>query len=134
MRKLHGSDPIAWVVAFFLLWGCQGVREFVRDPAGDDRIFTGDAGAFVNKEVIVQFRWGDPRVYDEAIPCVVLDVEENAILVRALHMHSTGYERSYSKLQELGKLHPVEGQAKVFRIRRDDIARIFESGTVLQSR
>lgn len=129
-RMLRGSNPIAWAVALCLICGCQEVRDFLRDPGGDDRIFTGDPNAFLGKEVIVQFRWGDRRVYGQAITCVVLGVEENEIIIRALHMHIPGNELRYSKLLRFGKLLPVKGQSEVFRIRRDDISRIFESAMV----
>ena len=117
---------LAVVAASALLSSCRSVRSFLRDPAGDDRIFTGDPNAFVGKEVIVQFRWGDPRMYGQALRCVVTRVEQAEIVVRGLLVDDPNYQRVYQKLLNLGKLTPVEDQAHVFRIRRDDIARIFE--------
>jgi hypothetical protein len=121
---------IAAVFAVCLVSGCQGVRNFLRDPAGDDRIFAGDPNLFLGKEVIVQFRWGDPGMYGAAITCVIVGVEAKEIVVRGLYMDTPADRMRYPKLLRLGKLLPVEGQPDVFRIRRDDICRIFESATV----
>jgi hypothetical protein len=125
----HRRNLIAWAVALCLLSSCQGTRSFLRDPGGDDRIFAGDPRVFVGKEVIVQFRWGDRRLYGQAIPCLVLGVDDDAIVVRRLHSDTLRMDQ-YSKLRQLDKLFPVEGQPDVFRIRRTDISRIFESAAV----
>lgn len=119
---------LAGVLALTLVC-CQGSRDFLRDPAGDDRVFKGDPTAFVGKEVILQFRWGDPKMYGQAIPCTILGVESDALVVRGLAMTKGSYPLTYSKLEELGKLSAVEGEPGVFRVRRNDISRIFEPTT-----
>lgn len=114
--------------------GCQSVRNFLRDPAGDDRIFAEDTSVFLGKEVIVQFRWGDPQMYGAAITCEILDVETEHIVVRGLYLDTPAGQARYPKLLALRKLLPVEGQPNVFRIQRTDIARIFESEAVRSKR
>jgi len=103
---------------------CQAVREHFRAP--DDRIFAGDPGAFQGKKVIVRFRWGDERMYGEAITCTLLGAEQDHIIVRGLEPEKRILQEDYEKLEELGKLRPVEGQRGVFRIHRNDINSIFE--------
>ena len=125
--------PRLLILAAFLLSlvsGCQSVRNFLRDPAGDDRIFAGDPRVFLGKEVIVQFRWGDPRLYGAAITCEILEVEPDHIVVRGLYMDTPASQARYPKLLALRKVFPVEGQPNVFRIQRADIARIFESEAI----
>lgn len=75
--------------------------------------------------MIVQFRWGDPRMYGQAISCIIVDVEESEIVVRALYMDGPGRRMQYPKLLKLGKLLPVAETSDVFRIRRIDISAIF---------
>lgn len=118
---------LASVLLAFSLVSCQGFREFLRDPAGDDRTFTGDPTAFVGKEVIVQFRWGEPEMYGAAIRCTILSVDPDVLVVRGAETTKGSYPTLYSKLEELGKLSAVEEEADVFRVRRDDINKIFES-------
>jgi len=108
---------------------CQGFRDVLRDPAGDDRVFEGDPTAFVGKEVILQFRWGDPAMYGQAIPCIILKVESETLVVRALSLTEGSYPLTYSRLEQLGQLSRVEGESDVFRVRRNEICRIFEPTT-----
>ena len=115
---------IGALLALCFTSACPAVREYLRDP--EDRIFAGDPGAFLGKKVIVKFRWGDRRMYGEAIFCILLGVEEDHIIVRGLHLDNPAIQADYVKLHELGKLLPVEGQPGVFRIHRTDINLIFE--------
>jgi hypothetical protein len=121
---------VAAALVLCLLSGCHGVLEFLGDPAGDDHIFPGDPNLFLGKEVIVQFRWGAPEMYGAAIPCVITRVEPGMLHVRALDMTKGSYPPLYAKLQRLGKLMPVEGEAEMFRIRRGDVSQIFERAVV----
>ena len=123
----RGAGLLASLLMAFSLVSCQGFREFLRDPAGDDSTFTGDPTAFVGKEVIVQFRWGDPEMYGTAIRCTILGVDRDVLVVRGSETTKGSYPALYSKLERLGRLSAVEGEADVFRIRRDDITKIFAS-------
>lgn len=114
------------VVAISLACSCQGASEFLRDPAGDDRVFAGDPAAFLGKEVILQFRWGAPEAYGAAIPCVILEVVPDAVIVKGLHTTEGSFPDLYSKLQRIGRLEPIAGHPDVFRVRRDHINTIFE--------
>jgi hypothetical protein len=114
------------VLALILVCGCQQFRQFMRDPAGDNHVFTGDPTVFVGKEVILQFRWGDPEMYGSAIRCLLLRVEPDALVVRGLKMTEGSYPLLYAKLERLGKLSPVGDTTDVFRVRRGDINTLFE--------
>jgi len=121
---------IAVLLALCLTSGCQFVWDVVRharhaDP--DTWIFAGDPRAFLDKEVIIQFReTGDPRMYKQFINCILLGVEQDHIIVRGLRMDDPVGKAQYVRLLELGKLILVEGQPGVFRIHRNDINHIFE--------
>jgi len=81
---------------------------------------------FVGKEVVIKFRWGDRVVYGATMSCIVLGVEQDAVIVRGLQMDAPGNLDMYPKLERHGRMLPVEGEPDVFRIPRDQINTIFE--------
>jgi len=122
----HRLRIICSVVAISLACSCRGAGEFLRDPAGDDRVFAGDPAVFLGKEVILQFRWGDREAYGAAIRCIILEGLPDAVIVKGLRSTEGSYPDLYSKLRRVARLQPIAGRPDVFRVRRDHINTIFE--------
>jgi hypothetical protein len=50
---LGSKGAIALALVALLSCSCDGIVNFLRDPAGDDQVFAGNLKAFVGKEVVV---------------------------------------------------------------------------------
>jgi hypothetical protein len=106
--------------------GCWDGYRAISNAASDSAVYEGDPRAFIGKKVGINLRGGASAPYGEAFPCVILRVEGDMIIVRALSMDKGGFPELYSKLVEMQKLVPVQQEENVFRIRRADVNRIWE--------
>lgn len=102
--------------------GCRRISNMVSDSTA----YEGDPSAFIGKKVIINLRGGAWAPYGQPLPCVILRVEDEAIVVHALHATRGSYPQLYSRLVELQKVSRVPQEEDVFLVRRAEINRIWE--------